>query len=198
MLGGVAAVVLLGAGGAWAWSQGFELSSQGGGLSSERFSGAAGIVIPESAAPDYWWTRVTSDDEVAGIGADYLPGVDATQRFRRVLVPTDLLFAPDSSTLSPSYSASLDQVASTILNPNLDVVVACHSSADGPVRERAPLSLRRANALADALENRLGRQPASIGRVGKGDSVRLPNVDQSTPTGRALHRRCEIFVEIDS
>jgi OOP family OmpA-OmpF porin len=192
-------VVLLGAGGAWAVTRGVDFSGPGGGgLSSDRFRGAAGIVIPADEAPDYWWTRVVADDEAVGIGADYLPGVDPSQKFRRVLVPTDLLFGPDSSTLSPNYSTALDQVASTIVNPNLDVVVACHSSADGPVRERAPLSLRRANTLADALENRLGRQPASIGRVGKGDSVPLPNVDQSTPTGRALHRRCEIFVEIDS
>lgn len=197
-MGGIVALGLLGGGGAWAWSQGFEFSSQGAGLSSERFSGAAGIAIPEGGAPDYWWTRVVTDEDDAGIGAEYLPGVDTSQRFRRVLVPTDLLFAPDSSTLSPNYAAALDQVALTIINPNLDVVVACHSSADGPVRERMPLSLRRANALADALENRLGRQPASIGRVGKGDSVALPNVDQASPTGRALHRRCEIFVEIGS
>lgn len=189
-------VGLLAGGGWWAWSQGFEVSGPSHGLSSDRFSGLSGVSIPESPAPDFWWTRVVSDPVEGAVGADYLPGVDTTKKFRRVLIPTDLLFGPDSSTLSANYGPALDKVASTIGSSSLDVVVACHSSADGPARERMPLSLRRANTLADALENRLGRLPASIGRVGKGDTVALPNVDQSTPTGLALHRRCEIFVEV--
>jgi hypothetical protein len=41
----------------------------------------------------------------------------------------------------------------------------------------------------------IGREPRSIVRIGKGDGVPLPGIDQTTPSGLALNRRCEIFVE---
>lgn len=173
--------------------------SAGGGATvadSSRFEGATGIVIPEAsadAAPGYWWSTVTSDTVTAEDG--YLTELDSGSSFERLLVPVDLLFEADSAQISRKARESLRSVAEAIKDPSLRVVVVCHSSADGPEESRLPLSERRADALASALEQMIGRNPRSIVRIGKGDSVPLPGIDQTTPSGLALNRRCEIFVE---
>lgn len=170
--------------------------SLGGGsksASSSRFKGLGDVEIPSGPAPDFWWVRVSTDNAL--VDTDYLPGVPSGLRFRRVLVPTDLLYQPDSATLSDGSALALDQISRQISNPMLQVIAVCHSSSDGPPSSRQALSLRRANMLADALETRLGRPKGSIRRIGKGDTVKLPGVNPDTPTGRALHRRCEVFVE---
>lgn len=182
-------------GGVVAFQRGWTVSFGGGSneASSNRFKGATGVDIPIGPQPDFWWTRVSSSN--ATVDPDYLPGVPTGMRFTRVLVPTDLLYQPDSDELSGGSTRALDEVARQITNPTLEVIVACHASSDGPPSSRQPLSLRRANVLADALEKILGRPSGSIRRIGKGDSVKLPGVDPDTPTGRARHRRCEVFVE---
>lgn len=165
---------------------------------SSRFSGAEGIVLPEAPAgesPGYWWSTVTSDTVTAEDG--YLTELDSGSSFERLLVPVDLLFEADSAQISREARESLRGVAEAIADPSLRVVVVCHSSADGPTESRLPLSERRADSLASALEQLIGRDPRSIVRIGKGDSVPLPGIDQTTPSGLALNRRCEIFVEFD-
>lgn len=192
----VAAAVLVAAG-LVAYSRGVRFSSLGRSApsaSSSRFKGAEGITIPKTSSADFWWLRVTSDE--AGVDPTYLPGASPGKRYRRVTIPTDLLFAPDSANLSSSSSTALEAIARQVTSPSLEMAVVCHSSADGPVASRLRISKQRADSLAAAIENELGRQPKSILRIGKGDTVPLPKVSQSTATGRALHRRCEVFVEI--
>lgn len=192
----VVLVVLAGAG-LLAYSRGVRFSSLGRSTpsaSSSRFKGSEGITIPKTGAADFWWLRVTSDE--AGVNPAYLPGASPNKRYRRVTIPTDLLFAPDSAQLSSSSATALEAIARQVKSPSLEMAVVCHSSADGPVASRLRISKQRADSLAAAIENELGRQPRSILRIGKGDMVPLPKVSQSTATGRALHRRCEVFVEI--
>lgn len=179
--------------GAW---EGIRVGGGPIGADSSRFKGAEGIVLPESATaepPGYWWSSVTSETVTAEEG--YLTDLDSGASFERLLVPVDLLFEADSAQISREARESLRGVAEAISDPSLRVVVVCHSSADGPEESRLPLSERRADSLASALEQLIGREPKSIVRIGKGDSVPLPGIDQGTPSGLALNRRCEIFVE---
>ena len=192
LLASVAGVVLYQSG---AW-EGISVGSGPVVADSSRFKGAEGIVIPEAdagASPGYWWSSVTSDTVTAEEG--YLTELDSGAAFERLLVPVDLLFEADSAQISREARESLRGVAEAIADPSLRVVVVCHSSADGPEESRLPLSERRADSLASALEQMIGRDPRSIVRIGKGDSVPLPGIDQTTPSGLALNRRCEIFVE---
>lgn len=169
-------------------------SSSSHGLSSDRFLGAEGVTLVPGPVPDYWWSRLVTDTAV--VEPSYLPGTPSDMRFKRVLIPTDLLFAPDSTTLEGGSTRAIDLIVGQISDSSLQVVVVCHSSSDGPPASRQPLSLRRADSLADALERKLGRPGKSVMRIGKGDTVKLPNVSPDTPTGRVLHRRCEVFVEV--
>lgn len=188
--------VIAAATGVVAYQNGWRLqpSGQSKGDAVDRFKGADGVTLVSAQAPDFWWTRVVTDAAI--VDPAYLPGVPVDRRFKRVLIPTDLLFAPDSTTLEGGAAQAVEMVARQITDDSLQVIAVCHSSSDGAPASRQPLSLRRANSLADALEKKLGRPAGSILRIGKGDSVKLPKVDPDTPTGRALHRRCEVFVEV--
>lgn len=191
----VLAVVLAGGLGVIGYRAGWRLpsSSSSKGLSADRFSGAEGVTLIPGPEPDYWWSRLVTD--TALVESSYLPGTSPDMRFKRVLIPTDLLFAPDSTDLEGGATRAIDLIVSQISDSSLQVAVVCHSSSDGPPASRQPLSLRRADSLADALERKIGRPENSVMRIGKGDTVKLPNVNPDTPTGRVLHRRCEVFVE---
>lgn len=195
----VVPMVLLGlvGGGYAAWTNGVRIPAPSGsasGAEGDRFHGLGDVVVPETEPPQFWWTTASSVVEV--VEAGYLPGHPTDKQMRRVTIPNDVLFAADSWELTEKSLQAVDALVPTISGPDLEVVVVCHSSADGPASARQPLSLKRADALASRLETMLGRGKGTIGRVGKGDSERIEGVSQDTPTGRALHRRCEVFVEV--
>lgn len=195
----VVPMVILGlvGGGYAAWANGVRIPAPSGSASGpggDRFHGLGGVSIPETEPPQFWWT--TASSVVEQVDAGYLPGYDTDRPMRRVTIPNDVLFAADSWELTDRSLQAIDALVPTIASPDLEVVVVCHSSADGPASARQPLSLKRADALASRLETKLGRGEGSIGRLGKGDSERIDGVSQDTPTGRALHRRCEVFVEV--
>lgn len=195
VLGALLLLAAIGIGAAVAVNRGWSLSFGGGSgsVSSSRFEGLGDLEIPIGPAPTFWWATVSAETEL--VDPNYLTGVPANLSFRRVIVPTDLLYRPDSAELGENSSRALDEIARQITVPTLEVVVVCHASPDGPASSRKPLSVRRADVLAGALESRLNRPEGSIRRIGKGDSVPLSGVDADTPTGRARLRRCEVFVE---
>lgn len=168
----------------------------GSSASTARFRGAEGIDLGDVVPPSYWWTDV---DGQIDIGSEpttdvSVPGSNGDQ-FQRVQVPADLLFEADSAELSDSAQEGLETIAATVTDESLKIIVVCHSSADGSEGSRMLLSEQRADALADALEALLARPAGSIVRIGKGDSEPLPGIDQSTVAGRALNRRCDVFIQ---
>ena len=204
LIAGAVVAVLALAGGGFAYSQGaFEnLGGEDTGLSgvsapSDRFKGAEGIDVGSVTPPNYWWSdiaslvTVDSADPSEVISPDTTPG----SQYQRVLVPADLLFAADSSELSDSAEEAVAAIADTVSDPSLKVIVVCHSSADGSEQQRLTLSEERADELASLLEELLQRTANSIVRIGKGDTEPLPGIDQSTASGRALNRRCEVFIQ---
>lgn len=190
-------VVLLIGGGVLLQSRGLlseiNVSSGGAGgeLSSSRFAGSEGIEIPESVSPDWWWTRVVIDK---GVESPITTDGSGSGQFSRVLIPTDVLFGSDSSRVSDEAMGALRDIAATVTSPEVEVIVVCHSSRDGASADRKPLSERRADEVATALEELLTRPTGSIERIGKGDEEPLPGIDQTTQSGLALNRRCEVYI----
>ena len=163
-------------------------------FNSDRFEGLSGVVIPPHENEELWWTSIDSQDisELpAGLGSTV-----PTSKYSRILVPADVLFASDMSQLSNAAKQSVADVAATITNPMVKVIVVCHSAHDSAVGQGRVLSEERADSFASALEVEMQREAGSIERIGRGDSSPLPSVDPNTPTGRALNRRCEVFVEL--
>ena len=165
-----------------------------GGVSSNRLRGSDGIDIPVASTPDWWWTRVVIDEVLAPTKAISTIG---SERFSRVLIPTDVLFGQDSAVVTQSAKNALHEVSAAISSPDLKVIVVCHAArGTGNPADRKPLSEKRAQVVAAMIEDLLGRSPGSIERIGMGDEQPLAGIDQSNDSGRALNRRCEIFVEI--
>ena len=120
-------------------------------------------------------------------------GADSGQ-YSRVLIPTDVLFGRDSTTITEDSMGALRDIAATVTSPAVEVIVVCHSSRDGASADRKPLSERRADEVATALEELLTRPEGSIERIGMGDEQPLPGIDQTTESGLALNRRCEVYI----
>lgn len=162
--------------------------------SSDRFHGADGIDVGEVTPVDYWWTdpaAIITDPTPA----TSVPDANSGEQYQEVQVPADVLFDADSAVLGETSQDAIQAIADTVSDPSLRIIVVCHSSSDGSIATRQTLSEDRADALAAALEDLLGRPRGSITRIGKGDSEPLPGIDQSTAEGRALNRRCEVFIQ---
>jgi len=171
----------------------FSTGGSGRTLTSDRLRGSDGVELPESSAPDWWWTRVVIENNS---GAPDSSDLTDGRQYSRVLIPTDVLFGRDSANISNDSMDALRDIAATVTSSEVEVIVVCHSSRDGTAASRKPLSEERANQVAAALETLLLRPANSIEHIGMGDSEPLPGIDQTTESGLALNRRCEIYIGI--
>ncbi len=159
-----------------------------------RLEGLVDVVIPEYEEENLWWVSNSASEKPET--ASEILGKLANSKYSRMLISSDVLFAANESTLTERSTQAIKEIVSTIIDPQAKVVVVCHSSSDGPLDQRLPLSEERASVLATALEVAMNRNPNSIDRVGLGDTSPLSGIDGSTVAGLALNRRCEVFVEI--
>ncbi len=159
-----------------------------------RLEGLVDVVIPEYEEENLWWVSNSASEKPEN--ASEILGKLANSKYSRMLISSDVLFAANESTLTERSTQAIKEIVSTIIDPQAKVVVVCHSSSDGPLDQRLPLSEQRASVLATALEVAMNRNPNSIDRVGIGDTSPLSGIDGSTVAGLALNRRCEVFVEI--
>lgn len=159
-----------------------------------RLEGLVDVSIPEYDQEDLWW--ISNNQSAEPETASEILGKLANSKYSRMLISGDVLFAPDETTLTERSKQAIKEIISTILDPQAKVVVVCHSSSDGPLDRRLPLSEERASVLADALEAAMNRNANSIDRVGLGDTSPLSGIDGTTVAGLALNRRCEVFVEL--
>lgn len=159
-----------------------------------RLEGLVDVVIPEYKKENLWWVSDSASEkpETASEIVDKL----VSSKYSRMLISSDVLFAANESTLTERSTQAIKEIVSTVVDPQAEVAVVCHSSSDGPLDQRLPLSEQRASVLATALEAAMNRNANSIDRVGLGDTSPLSGIDGSTVAGLALNRRCEVFVEI--
>lgn len=129
-------------------------------------------------------------DQTSGTGVD----VTQTPDGQSILVnlPDGVTFAVDSTTISPSFQHTLNQIASSLQTyPNSLVDVMGHTDSTGSDTYNLDLSRRRAEAVADYLVMR-GVSRARIETIGYGK--RYPVADNATEAGRARNRRVEIRI----
>jgi len=129
------------------------------------------------------------DEATAGSGVDVTETPDGTGIL--VNLP-DVTFAVDSTTISPSFRAALDEVAGSLQRyPNSLVDVMGHTDSTGSDSYNLDLSRRRAEAVANHLVSR-NVSRARIATIGYGEQY--PRADNTTAEGRALNRRVEIRI----
>jgi outer membrane protein OmpA-like peptidoglycan-associated protein len=129
------------------------------------------------------------DEATEGTGVDVTETPDGTGIL--VNLP-DVTFAVDSTTISPSFRAALDDVAASLQKyPNSLIDVMGHTDSTGSDSYNLDLSRRRAEAVKAHLVMR-GVSGARIATVGYGEQY--PRADNTTEEGRALNRRVEIRI----
>lgn len=129
------------------------------------------------------------EEATAGTGID----VTQTPDGDAILVNLpDVTFPVNSTEISPSFRASLDQVAQSMLRyPNSLIDVMGHTDATGSDAYNLDLSRRRAEAVANYLVAR-GVPRNRIATIGYGEQY--PIASNETVEGRALNRRVEVKI----
>jgi outer membrane protein OmpA-like peptidoglycan-associated protein len=129
------------------------------------------------------------DEATEGTGVD----VSKTPDGESILVNLpDVTFAVDSTTISPSFRAALDEVASSLQKyPDSLVDVMGHTDSTGADAYNLDLSRRRAESVKGYLVMR-GVAGARVATIGYGEQY--PRADNATEQGRALNRRVEIRI----
>ena len=105
-------------------------------------------------------------------------------------MPGNITFKSDSAELDPSFYKVLNSVNVVVKKYNKTVVeVAGHTDSTGAADYNQKLSERRANSVAQYLENQ-GLANNRVVTVGAGESK--PVADNATPEGRQANRRVEL------
>lgn len=111
----------------------------------------------------------------------------------RLVMPNNITFAVNESTLNTSIYGTLNSVVK-VLNEFKDTAlqVAGHTDSDGSAAYNQSLSERRAGSVADYL---LSRQvsPSRLIVVGYGEN--RPVASNNTAQGKAQNRRVELLIE---
>jgi outer membrane protein OmpA-like peptidoglycan-associated protein len=129
------------------------------------------------------------DEATEGSGVDVTETPDGTGIL--VNLP-DVTFAVDSTTISPSFRAALDEVANSLQKyPNSLVDVMGHTDSTGSDTYNLDLSRRRADSVKGYLVMR-GVSSARIATIGYGEQY--PRAGNDTAEGRALNRRVEVRI----
>jgi outer membrane protein OmpA-like peptidoglycan-associated protein len=129
-------------------------------------------------------------EKTAGSGVDVTETADGKSIL--VNLPDGVTFAVDSSTISPSFQATLNEIATSMAQyPGSLIDVYGHTDSTGSDTYNQSLSERRARAVADYLAMR-GVSSARIRSQGFGEQY--PVASNETPEGRSLNRRVEIKI----
>jgi outer membrane protein OmpA-like peptidoglycan-associated protein len=128
-----------------------------------------------------------------------IQGVDVTRTAPnevRVTVKNDVLFDFNSSALRAASRDSIQQMANVFQNyPNTTLYVEGHTDSIGSAAYNKALSTRRADSVANYLEQ-VGVSGSRINTYGYGFSQ--PRATNSTAAGRQLNRRVEIHIRANA
>jgi outer membrane protein OmpA-like peptidoglycan-associated protein len=109
-----------------------------------------------------------------------------------VSMPEGILFAVDSSTVSPGAQDDLAVLAASLVQyPDSVVQVVGHTDNTGSAAYNADLSLRRAATVRSVLVAN-GVAPGRVRASGRGEDQ--PVASNLTPEGRALNRRVDVVI----
>jgi len=129
-------------------------------------------------------------EQTAGSGIDVTEVDDGSAIL--VNLPDGVTFAVDSTTISPSFQSTLNQISDNLKTyPDSLIDVYGHTDSTGSDVYNQDLSERRARSVADYLSMR-GVSSARIRSQGFGE--RYPVASNDTAEGRSRNRRVEIKI----
>jgi outer membrane protein OmpA-like peptidoglycan-associated protein len=111
----------------------------------------------------------------------------------RLVIPSDLAFAPHSATAGAALRPLLDTLASSLgSSVEVQVAITAHTDGTGSDPQNNTLSLARARAVRDYLVETKGVATPFIQAIGRG--ARDPVASNDTAAGRTRNRRMEIVM----
>lgn len=109
-----------------------------------------------------------------------------------VTLPQDILFAVDSTHITPSLRSDLSVLAQNLINyPNSTIQIIGHTDNTGSADYNQSLSTERALAVSSILQQN-GVPQFRIQSTGRGESQ--PIASNLTPEGRAQNRRVDVVI----
>jgi outer membrane protein OmpA-like peptidoglycan-associated protein len=109
-----------------------------------------------------------------------------------VVMPGNVTFATNSSTINPNAYASLDSVAGVLVkSPDTTITVSGYTDSVGKADANLQLSKKRAESVANYLVNK-GVNSQRIQAVGFG--AQYPIASNDNEQGRSQNRRVEIKI----
>ncbi|ROT46855.1 hypothetical protein CHR62_01625 [Pusillimonas sp. NJUB218] len=152
----------------------------------------AGIGAVAGAIAGYNWTGIKNDVQQSGatsLGVDVVEMPDGTLK---VLIPSHVSFDTGKYALKPELLPVLDSVARALTqHPELRAKAIGYTDSTGTAQVNQTLSMNRARAVTDYIAAR-GISGTRLMSEGRGPSN--PIADNSTPEGRAMNRRVELFL----
>ncbi len=139
------------------------------------------------------WSKRMEDKRQAMEAATRGTGIDVartTDNQLKVNIPADFSFDVGRAAIKPVMVPVLDKLAQG-LDADMQMVVIGHTDDTGSEAVNNPLSLDRAEAVRDYLA-RHGVPANRIEVEGRGE--REPVATNTTPQGRAMNRRAEIYL----
>lgn len=162
------------------------------GDSSKAAAIGAGVGAVAGGIVGYNWSGIKND--VQQSGATSL-GVDVTEMpdgSLRVNIPSHVSFDSGKAQLKSDLLPVLDSVARALVqHPELRAKAIGHTDSTGGADLNQRLSVERANAVTNYLMQR-GVNGGYLMAEGRGPNN--PIADNSTPAGRAMNRRVELYL----
>lgn len=170
---------------------------------SDTGSGSPSIVVTAGGNEGLWWTTTSILEPPPTPITDPPSTNDTTttttattttapSNQRTLVAPSDVLFEVDSDYIDPNSTIVTDAVDFIMSAAQPVVELRCFADAAGTPQHNADLTTRRAQNLRDALRH--SGVPDSVPMTATGMNSTDRFGDNSTPTGRALNRRCEVSV----
>ncbi len=166
----------------------------GAATKSDKVAGAAIGGIAGAVIGNIWSKRMEAQKQAMekateGTGVDVSRTEDNQLKLN---IPNDISFDTGSAALKPELRSVLVQFAKGLGdNPSALVKVVGHTDSVGTDTNNQRLSIERADAVRDLLEDR-GVAKSRLDVVGRGE--REPIASNDTAEGRAKNRRVEIFL----
>ncbi|GAA5084273.1 MULTISPECIES: OmpA family protein [Paenalcaligenes] len=162
------------------------------GDSSKAAAIGAGIGAVAGGVAGYNWAGIKQDVQQSGatsLGVDVTEMPDGTLR---VNIPSHVSFDSGKAQLKAELLPVLDSVARALVqHPELRAKAIGHTDSTGGADLNQRLSLERAHAVTNYLVQR-GVNGGYLMAEGRGPNS--PIADNSTPEGRAMNRRVELYL----
>ncbi|TAN27431.1 MAG: OmpA family protein [Castellaniella sp.] len=152
----------------------------------------AGLGSVVGGVVGYNWKAVKQSVEKSGASSLGVAVTEMPDGSLKVNIPSNVSFSTNQSVLKPQLLPVLDSVAKAMNeHPELRAKSIGYTDSSGSNAINQPLSQRRAAAVTQYLS---GQGVATTRLTAEGRGSASPIGDNSTPEGRALNRRVELFL----